>query len=77
MMASVLGGTDTEEGRAVILKAIPMGRVAEAKDVANAAAFLASDEASFITVSVPPGKMSRSTNERRRALSYLLTEGER
>ncbi len=26
MMASVLGGTDTEEGRAVILKAIPLGR---------------------------------------------------
>ena len=49
MMASVLGGTDSPEGRAVIMKAIPLGRVAEAKDVANAAAWLASDEASFIT----------------------------
>ena len=49
MMASVLGGTDSEEGRAVVIKGIPMGRVAEAKDIGNAACFLASDEASFIT----------------------------
>jgi NAD(P)-dependent dehydrogenase (short-subunit alcohol dehydrogenase family) len=49
MMASVLGGTDSQEGRAVVIKGIPMGRVAEPKDVANAAAFLASDEAGFIT----------------------------
>ena len=49
MMASVLGGTDTEEGRAVVMKGIPMGRVATPEDVGNAAAFLASDEASFIT----------------------------
>ncbi|KAI5364582.1 Putative short-chain dehydrogenase/reductase SDR, NAD(P)-binding domain superfamily [Septoria linicola] len=49
MMASVLGGTDTEEGRAVVMKGIPMGRVATPEDIGNAAAFLASDEASFIT----------------------------
>ncbi|KAL9526858.1 4-formylbenzenesulfonate dehydrogenase [Sphaerulina musiva] len=49
MMASVLGGTDSEEGRAVITKGIPLGRVATPEDVGNAAAFLASDEASFIT----------------------------
>lgn len=48
-MASVLGGQDTPEGRAVVMKGIPMGRVATPKDVANAAAFLASEEASFIT----------------------------
>lgn len=49
MMASVLGGTDSEEGRAMITKGIPLGRVATPEDVGNAAAFLASDEASFIT----------------------------
>ena len=49
MMRSVLGGTDSEEGRAVVIKAIPLGRVANAQDVGNAAAWLASDEASFIT----------------------------
>jgi 3-oxoacyl-[acyl-carrier protein] reductase len=31
------------------MKGIPMGRVATPVDVANAAAFLASDEAGFIT----------------------------
>ncbi len=49
LQASVLGGTDTEEGRAVVLKAIPLGRVANKVDVGNAACWLASDEASFIT----------------------------
>ncbi|KAK5164312.1 uncharacterized protein LTR77_010007 [Saxophila tyrrhenica] len=49
MMASVLGGTDTEEGRAVVMKGIPLGRVANAVDVGNAACFLASEEAGFIT----------------------------
>lgn len=49
MMASVLGGNDSEEGRKVVIKGIPLGRVAQPEDVANAAAFLASEEASFIT----------------------------
>ena len=49
MMASVLGGTDTQEGRAVVIKGIPLGRVANAQDIGNAACFLASEEASFIT----------------------------
>lgn len=49
MVASVLGGTDSEEGRAVLLKAIPLGRIATPRDIGNAAAFLASDEADFIT----------------------------
>ena len=49
MMASVLGGQDTEEGRAVVIKGIPLGRVAEPRDIGNAAAWLASDEADFIT----------------------------
>lgn len=33
----------------MITKGIPLGRVATPEDVGNAAAFLASDEASFIT----------------------------
>lgn len=49
MMASVLGGTDSEEGRAVVIKAIPLGRVATPEDVGNAACWLASDEAAFLT----------------------------
>lgn len=47
MVSSVLGGTDTPEGRAVLIKGIPLGRVAQPADVANAACFLASDEASL------------------------------
>lgn len=49
MVSNVLGGTDTPEGRAVVTKGIPLGRFATPKDIGNAAAFLASDEASFIT----------------------------
>jgi 3-oxoacyl-[acyl-carrier protein] reductase len=44
-----MGGTDTPEGRAKITAGIPLGRLATPADVANAASFLASDEASFIT----------------------------
>ena len=49
MVSSVLGGVDTPEGRARLLAAIPMGRIGEPRDIGNAAAFLASDESSFIT----------------------------
>ncbi|KAK5109547.1 hypothetical protein LTR62_006898 [Meristemomyces frigidus] len=49
MVASVLGGTDTVEGRAGLTKAIPLGRFATPRDIGNAACFLASDEADFIT----------------------------
>ncbi|KAK3623214.1 hypothetical protein LTR22_024481 [Elasticomyces elasticus] len=43
------GGKDTPENRATIAAGIPLGRLATVEDVANAASFLASDEASFIT----------------------------
>ncbi|EMC98023.1 hypothetical protein BAUCODRAFT_22873 [Baudoinia panamericana UAMH 10762] len=49
MVVNVLGGTDTPEGRAVVMKGIPLGRYATPRDIGNAAAFLASDEADFIT----------------------------
>ncbi|KAF2092393.1 NAD(P)-binding protein [Rhizodiscina lignyota] len=49
MLPAVLGGTDSSEGRALLTKGIPLGRVGTPKDIANAAAFLASDEADFIT----------------------------
>lgn len=48
----VLGGIDTPEGRAGPLAGIPIGRLATPQDVANAACSLASDEASFLTVSL-------------------------
>jgi 3-oxoacyl-[acyl-carrier protein] reductase len=44
-MTSTLG----EEFRENALKFIPLGRIGSADDVANAVAFLASDEASYIT----------------------------
>jgi NAD(P)-dependent dehydrogenase (short-subunit alcohol dehydrogenase family) len=33
----------------MILKQVPMGRLGSAKEIANAALFLASDEANYIT----------------------------
>jgi 3-oxoacyl-[acyl-carrier protein] reductase len=39
----------TEKAKEAVLSAIPLGRVGEARDVAAAVAFLASDEAGYIT----------------------------
>jgi NAD(P)-dependent dehydrogenase (short-subunit alcohol dehydrogenase family) len=41
--------SDTERARAGLAKSIPMGRLGEADDVAAAVAYLASDDAKFIT----------------------------
>lgn len=42
-------GEDTPEKRALFKASIPLGRLSTPKDIANAALFLASDEAEFIT----------------------------
>jgi 3-oxoacyl-[acyl-carrier protein] reductase len=42
-------GTDTPEVRAKFLSTIPLGRFSTPEDIANASAFLCSDEASMIT----------------------------
>jgi 3-oxoacyl-[acyl-carrier protein] reductase len=43
------GGEDTPEARAKVISGIPLGRLSRPLDVAKATAFLASDEAEFIT----------------------------
>jgi len=43
------GGIDTPETRARIISTIPLGRLSQPLDIAKATAFLASDEANFIT----------------------------
>ena len=43
------GGVDTPDTRARIISTIPLGRLAQPEDVAQAALFLVSDEAAFIT----------------------------
>ena len=43
------GVKDTEENRKQFLGNVPMGRLCEARDVADACLWLASDEARFVT----------------------------
>ncbi|HUN52004.1 MAG TPA: glucose 1-dehydrogenase [Candidatus Sulfotelmatobacter sp.] len=49
MLAEFMGGADTPEVRARFLSTIPLGRMSQPRDIANAALYLASDEADFIT----------------------------
>ncbi len=49
MLAEFAGGEVTPEKREMFLKSIPLGRFSQPLDIANAALFLASDEASMIT----------------------------
>ena len=49
LLENFMGMPDTPENRQKFISTIPMGRLSEARDVANAAAFLASDEAEFLT----------------------------
>jgi 3-oxoacyl-[acyl-carrier protein] reductase len=49
LLEAFMGMPDTPENRARFLATIPLGRMSRADDIANAALFLASDEASLIT----------------------------
>jgi len=48
LLASFMGG-DSDELRAKFRAGVPLGRLSTPRDVANAALFLASDEADFLT----------------------------
>ena len=49
LLETFIGKPDTPENRERFLATIPLGRLCDPQDVANAALYLASDEASFIT----------------------------
>ena len=49
LLETFMGVPDTPENRARFVATIPLGRLSEPKDIANAALFLASDEAEFLT----------------------------
>ncbi|MCC7228324.1 MAG: glucose 1-dehydrogenase [Burkholderiaceae bacterium] len=49
MLGDFMGVPDTPENRARFIATIPLGRLAVPQDIANAALFLASDEAAFVT----------------------------
>jgi len=49
MLPGFIGDRDLEEGRKAFIATIPLGRLATAEDVAYAALYLASDEASMVT----------------------------
>jgi 3-oxoacyl-[acyl-carrier protein] reductase len=49
LLESFMGVPDTPENRAKFIATIPLGRMSRPLDIANAAVFLASDEAEFIS----------------------------
>lgn len=49
LLEQFMGMPDTPENRAKFIATIPLGRLSEAQDIANAALYLGSDEAAFIT----------------------------
>ena len=49
MLERFMGCPDTPENRARFLATIPLGRLSQPRDIANAALYLASDEADFVT----------------------------
>jgi 3-oxoacyl-[acyl-carrier protein] reductase len=49
LLADLLPGEDTEATRSKIISTIPLGRLSKPLDIAKTCAFLASDEADFIT----------------------------
>lgn len=49
LLESFMGVPDTPENRARFISTIPLGRMSEPGDIANACLYLASDEAQFVT----------------------------
>lgn len=49
LLEQFMGMKDTPENRQKFIATIPLGRLSEARDIANAALYLGSDEAEFIT----------------------------
>jgi 3-oxoacyl-[acyl-carrier protein] reductase len=49
LLEQFMGMPDTPENRQKFISTIPLGRLSEAQDIANAALYLGSDEANFIT----------------------------
>lgn len=49
LLEAFMGMPDTPENRARFVATIPLGRMSKPRDIANAALYLASDEAEFIT----------------------------
>lgn len=49
LLEAFMGMPDTPENRKKFIATVPMGRLAEPQDIANAALYLASDEANFIS----------------------------
>lgn len=49
LLEDFMGKPDTPENRAGFIAGIPLGRMSEPADIANACLYLASDEAEFIT----------------------------
>lgn len=54
LLESFMGMPDTPENRARFLATIPLGRMSEPADIANACVFLGSDEAEFLTGVILP-----------------------
>ncbi len=49
MLETFMGKSDTPENRAAFVASVPLGRMSTPEDIANAALYLASDEAAFLT----------------------------
>jgi 3-oxoacyl-[acyl-carrier protein] reductase len=49
LLETFMGVPDTPENRAKFLATIPLGRMSQPRDIANAALYLASDEADLVT----------------------------
>ena len=49
LLEQFMGLPDTQENRAKFIASVPLGRLSEPRDIANACLYLASDEAEFVT----------------------------